>query len=278
MGMSLLHKNQKGLTMIELLIGFALTALVTTGVTMAIFQTFTGSSRSANHMVAVRQVQETGYWMSFYAYAAQNATITGDSGFPVILRWIDFEANEKLKLVFTLDDSGLKGSCYVGDAEDLDPVRTSKIPAFEFIDPDETSCRVSGGSSFRLPVAGDAFVITGGATPDNGIITPATGLSVTKTGSGATVTYVVPAEGSPYWEWTTTTAEDTITVTATSSNRIGSWTSEIKAATAAITAGSTQATLSSARGLVFTITATVGTGRQEGKETRTYIAVPKPAT
>ena len=115
MGTRLIHKDQKGFTLLELLIAFAITALITTGITMAISQTFTGSTRSSNHMVAVRQVQEAGYWVSYYAYNAQNLTITGNSGFPLILRWVDFDPPcQRQKVVFSLNSSGLKGSYYVG--------------------------------------------------------------------------------------------------------------------------------------------------------------------
>jgi prepilin-type N-terminal cleavage/methylation domain-containing protein len=279
MKMKKLHKGQKGFTLLELLIGIAITALITTAVTMTILQTFTGSTRSSNHMVAVRQVQEAGYWVSFYAYAAQDLTITGDSGFPLTLRWVDFDANEKHKIEFNLDSSGLRGSYYVevGGVYVLDSAKTGKIPVFGFINSDKTktNCQVSGGSDFSLPDSSDAFTITGGATPDNGIITRASGsISFTKTGGA---TYALVTGTTNKWTWTTTTTGDTITVTAASSNTKGSWTSETKAATAAITVDSDgDATLSSARGLIFTVTATVGTGQQE--ETRIYKVVPKPVS
>ena len=99
--------------MLELLIALALTGLITTGITMIISQTLTGSARSSNHMAAVREVQEAGYWVSFYAYAAQDLTITGDSGFPLTLRWVDFDTDERHKVEFSLDSSGLRGSYYV---------------------------------------------------------------------------------------------------------------------------------------------------------------------
>jgi prepilin-type N-terminal cleavage/methylation domain-containing protein len=284
MKMKKLHKGQKGFTLLELLIGIAITALITTAVTMTILQTFTGSTRSSNHMVAVRQVQEAGYWVSFYAYAAQNTIITGDSGFPLTLRWVDFDENAKQKVVFSLDSSGLRGSYSVAVSDDFfvpDSVKTSKIPVFGFINSDKTktNCQVSGGSDFSLPDIGDKFKITGGDASDNGIIKYSGTISVTKTGS-ATATYVVPPPpGTPYWVWTTTTAGDTITVTAASSNTKGSWTSDTKAATAAITVDvDKDATLSSARGLIFTVTATVGTGQQEESETRIYKVVPKPVS
>ncbi len=270
----MIRKGQKGFTLLELLIALAITALMTTSITMAISQTFTGSTRSSNHMVAVRQVQEAGYWVSYYASSAQNMTITGDSGFPLILRWFDFGPPcTRQKIVFSLNNTGLRGSYYVNDV--FNSTKTGKIPVFSFVSSNKTktNCQVSGGSDFSLPDIGDAFKITGGNASDNGRISAAGGsIAVTKTGSA---TYV-PATGA----WTTNTTADTITVTAGGSGTRGSWTSETRAATVAITAdsGAQAATLSSARGLIFTVTATVGTGQQQESETRTYIVVPKSAS
>lgn len=274
MKMKKLKKDQKGLTILELMVGIAIIGLIGAAVTMVIFQTFTGSARNSNHMVAVRQVQEGGYWVSFYTYASQNMTITGDAGFPLILRWVDFESAQGQKIVFSLDDSGLRGSYYVGDV--LDPEKTGKIPVFEFINPDKTktNCQVSGGSVFSLPDIGDAFKITGGNVSDNGRISVAGGgISVTTTGNAT----CVPVTGG--YTWTATTIGDTITVTAASSGRKGTWTSETKAATAGFTVDvDKDATLGSARGLVFTVTATAGAGQQESSETRIYKVVPKPVS
>jgi hypothetical protein len=277
--MKLIHKGEKGLTLLELIIGIAITSLIIGGITLSVDQIFTGSTRSSNHMVAVRQVQEAGYWLSEYAYSAQNATITGVSGFPLILQWVNFDPSGRHKVVFNLTSSsgGLRGSYYVNDV--LDSARTGKIPVFEFINSTttKTNCQVSGGSVFSLPDNGDAFKITGGATNDSGRITLTSGtISVTNT-IGATFTYVVPAPpGTPYWTWNTTATGANITITATSANTKGSWTSETRAATAAITVDSdSDATLSSARGLVFTVTATVGAGRHIASETRIYKVVPK---
>jgi prepilin-type N-terminal cleavage/methylation domain-containing protein len=280
MGTKLIHKDQKGLTLLELIIGIAITSLIIGGITLSVDQIFTGSTRSSNHMVAVREVQDAGYWVSEYAYMAQNATITGVSGFPVILQWVNFDPSGRHKVVFNLTSSsgGLRGSYYVdsGGGYVLDSARTGKIPVFQFIDSNKTktNCQVSGGSVFSLPDIGDVFTIIGGAANDTGRITLTGGtISVNKTGS-ATCQNV-----SSGWTWNTTATGGTITVTATSANTKGSWTSENRAATAAITVDSDgDATLSSARGLVFTITATVGAGRHIASETRTYKVVPKPVS
>lgn len=271
MKMKRLKKGEKGLTLIELVIAIAITGLIAAGITTAIFQTFNVSSRTTNHMVAVREVQEAGYCVSLYTYMAADMEITGDSGFPLVLRWVDFETYEKHEVVFSLNSSGLRGSYYVDDV--FDSVKTGEIPVFEFIKPDETNCKLGGGSAFSLPDNGDAFNITGEATPDNGRITVSAGsISVTTNGNA---TY-----DTDTGDWTTNTTGDSIVVTATSAGTIGSWTSETKAAAAAITgdSGAQPATLSTGRVLIFTVTATVGTGRQEATESRVYEVVPKPAS
>jgi hypothetical protein len=76
------------------MIAIAITSLITGGLGAIVYQIYTGSARSSNHMVAVRQVQEAGYWLSTYAYTSQNTTITGTSGFPLILQWIDFNESK----------------------------------------------------------------------------------------------------------------------------------------------------------------------------------------
>jgi len=271
--MKKLNRGQKGLTIIELLIAIAITSVITGGIATIVYQIYTGSARSSNHMVAVRQVQEAGYWVSQYAYTSQNTTINGTSGFPLTLKWIDFNENKYQKIEFILNSSsgGLRGSYYVNDV--LNSTRTDKLPVFQFINWNLTTCQVSGGSDFSLPVNGDKFVITGGVTSDSGRITVTNGtISVTPAG-GATATYNSTTKA---WTWNTTAAGSNITVARNSTNTavIGSWTSENKAAAAAITQGTTAA-LSSARGLVLNLTAIVGTGRNEASETRIYKVIPK---
>jgi len=272
-----LQKGEKGFTLIELVIAIAITGLIGAGITTAILQTFNLSSRTTNHMAAVREVQEAGYWVSLYAYTASDIEITGDSGFPLVLRWVDFETYEKNEIVFSLDSSGLRGSWKVDDV--FDSEKTGQIPVLEFVDPDETNCKMGGGSAFSLPDDGDAFNITGEATPDGGIIVVRGGNALVSADGAATCNQI---QTDPYdiYAWNTTSIDGSITVTATDANTTGSWTSETQADAAAITVdiGATSATLSAGRVLIFTVTATVGTGRHEATESRVYEVLSKPAS
>ena len=67
-----LSRNQRGFTLIELIVAIAITGLITGGITMSIFQVFDVNTRSSNHMLAVRQVQNAGHWISRDTLMAQN--------------------------------------------------------------------------------------------------------------------------------------------------------------------------------------------------------------
>ncbi len=69
--LGLLNKSQKGITMLELLMAFAVTGIITGGITATLYQMVIGSARTSNHMTAVKQVQNAGYWVSRDAQAAQ---------------------------------------------------------------------------------------------------------------------------------------------------------------------------------------------------------------
>ena len=74
----LINKDQRGFTLIELIVAIAITGLITGGITTAIFQVFSVNALSNNHMLALRQVQNAGYWISHDAQMAQNITL-GDN-------------------------------------------------------------------------------------------------------------------------------------------------------------------------------------------------------
>ena len=63
--------GEKGFTLVELLISVAVTALIAVAAGSAIFQIFQSNDRNSDHMTAVRQVQNAGYWISRDAQRAQ---------------------------------------------------------------------------------------------------------------------------------------------------------------------------------------------------------------
>jgi prepilin-type N-terminal cleavage/methylation domain-containing protein len=64
MGIELMHKGQKGLTLVELVIVVALAGIVSVAIVATTFQVFNFSALASNQMTAIRQVQQAGFWIS----------------------------------------------------------------------------------------------------------------------------------------------------------------------------------------------------------------------
>lgn len=132
-------RDQRGLTLVELLIAIVLAGIVTSGITITIGHMFTWSTRTNNHMTAVRQVQTAGYWVSRDALQAQRWTISEpgssdpvNSGFPFTLEWewegretkVTYSISGENRLLRTVEITGeAEVSSYV--AQHIDPDGTS---------------------------------------------------------------------------------------------------------------------------------------------------------
>jgi prepilin-type N-terminal cleavage/methylation domain-containing protein len=102
---------QRGFTLIELVIALAVGAVVALAVVSSISQVFIGSARSSNHMTAVRQVQNAGYWVSRDAAMAHSIIPTATATPPelLLLSWTDWP-NRVIQVRYVLEDApdGLK--------------------------------------------------------------------------------------------------------------------------------------------------------------------------
>ncbi len=99
--MRIRNRNQRGFTLIEMVIGVAVTGLVVAAASGAVIQVIQSTHTSA-HMVALRQVQTAGYWVSKDSLQAQTVTTGADAGFPLTLAWIDWEGNSH-SITYTLE-------------------------------------------------------------------------------------------------------------------------------------------------------------------------------
>jgi prepilin-type N-terminal cleavage/methylation domain-containing protein len=134
-----IDKNQKGFTLVELLIALAITAVIAGSVTTAIFQVFTGNARTSNHMTAVRQVQNAGYWVSHDTQMAQNiytANLTGSDKLKLNrTRWDGSTENVTYSIV-----SGQLWRYSENTSSGTPPVTTvSTSVVAQYIDPTATS-------------------------------------------------------------------------------------------------------------------------------------------
>lgn len=108
LNMKKLKRDQRGLTLIELVIVIAITGLITTAITMTVFQVFNMNTRASNHMTAVSQVQHAGKLVSEDILEAQSVNATGSSGFPLTLTWTEVGApGDSHTIIYTLEDGEL---------------------------------------------------------------------------------------------------------------------------------------------------------------------------
>lgn len=133
MALKKLGKDQRGFTILELVIVMLLTGLITTAVTTTFFQVFEMNTRTANHMTAVSQVQQAGKLVSDDILEAQTVTAGDSQGFPLSLNWTDSQTDEEHEVIYTLADGGLWRSESIGDGD------STMTRVAEHIDAEETS-------------------------------------------------------------------------------------------------------------------------------------------
>jgi len=148
MNMKKLKKDQRGITLIELVIAIALTGVITAAITMSIFQVFNINTRTSNHMAAVSQVQHADKLVREDIMEAQNVDTGDDPGTPELelltLTWKEGGTEIPHEVIYTLEDmsSGefkiLWRYYYINPDINSAPVSTTKVA--EYIDPDQTSC------------------------------------------------------------------------------------------------------------------------------------------
>jgi len=114
-----LGKNQRGLTLIELLVGLAITGAIAGGISLSIFQTIDYNARSNARMIAVKEVENAVHYLSRDVQMAQKVeTMTPDpDGFPLTLTWVEWDGTENV-VVYTLNDSELEREHFINSASD----------------------------------------------------------------------------------------------------------------------------------------------------------------
>jgi len=135
----LINKNQLGFTLFELLIALAISGVITGAITSSIIQVITGNLRTSNHMTAVRQVQDAGYWVSYDAHMAQEEPAIVNNGDgeleSITLTWTKWDTGEVHQVAYTLEGAGEVRELWRDD-------NGQRSLVARFIDPDpaKTSC------------------------------------------------------------------------------------------------------------------------------------------
>jgi prepilin-type N-terminal cleavage/methylation domain-containing protein len=137
MNMKRLHKDQRGLTIIELLVVMVLTGLITAAITTTFFQVFDMNARTANHMSALSQVRQAGKLVSEDILEAQVIDDDPTGGEFLILSWNSTPARE---VTYTLED----GELWRSETIDGGAPATTRVAEYINSDPTKTYCELQG--------------------------------------------------------------------------------------------------------------------------------------
>jgi prepilin-type N-terminal cleavage/methylation domain-containing protein len=138
MNMKRLHKDQRGFSIIELLVVVVLTGLVTTAITTTFFQVFNMNTRTANHMAALSQVQQAGKLVSEDILQAQMMDDSPVGGEFLILGWnITTVVHE---VTYTLE----YGELWRSESINYQPPLETRVAEYIDSDPTETYCELQG--------------------------------------------------------------------------------------------------------------------------------------
>ena len=121
--------REAGFSLVELLIAITIGAMVAATLGLIIYQVFDTNARSSNHMVAVRQLEQAGHFISQDTQQAEAASIADDpltEGVTEVLTltWYSYEyvdssielsQIEKHQAIYTLQDGELVRSVYYTD-------------------------------------------------------------------------------------------------------------------------------------------------------------------
>lgn len=120
-----IHRDGKGFTLIEVLVGVAITGMLLGAVAMAVPLMNSSVKRGNNHTYVATQLQNAAHWVQVDAKMAQEVTPDGGgSGFPLTMTWVDWD-NTDYEVVYDVS-GGNFSRAYTVTLVDEAPVTTAR--------------------------------------------------------------------------------------------------------------------------------------------------------
>jgi prepilin-type N-terminal cleavage/methylation domain-containing protein len=106
-----MKKGEKGFTIIEVLVATAIMALIAGAATQTTFQVYDDTRRNGDHVTAVRQVQNAGYWIGRDARMAE-IVYTENLTTPafMVINWTEWDVEDTVYHSVTYSIEDLSGN------------------------------------------------------------------------------------------------------------------------------------------------------------------------
>ena len=124
-----IKKDQAGFSLLELLVAIAISSIIAIGLVMTIFQLYRGHAQTSGEITVIRQVQQTGYYMSRDTHMAKEVLVDTDPDTPEVLTltwyWFLYHPDEMdrdgegNRVIYTLEDGRLYRDYYFADEDPL---------------------------------------------------------------------------------------------------------------------------------------------------------------
>jgi prepilin-type N-terminal cleavage/methylation domain-containing protein len=127
-----INRNQRGFTLVEVLIAIVIAGIIGSAVTMTIFQVYDSNARSNTHMKAVKEVENAIHYITRDAQMTQSINRTAPDGFPLTLAWVEWDGTSR-SVTYQIQD---------GQLQRIEASNT--VVVAQYIDSGQTSCVISG--------------------------------------------------------------------------------------------------------------------------------------
>ena len=144
----MIRRREKGFTLIEVIVALAIISVIIVALSMTITTIVTNSQGTTERSVVLRQVQNAGYSISRDVQMAEDVTLDGTSGFPLILDIpVDTDENNNYSVNYLFD-----GDKIIRQVYDSSHTLIKENMVAECIDVDATTFTDLGTNTYELTV------------------------------------------------------------------------------------------------------------------------------
>jgi prepilin-type N-terminal cleavage/methylation domain-containing protein len=145
-----LKNSQRGITLVELLVGLVIAGVLIGGISSAVFQVLAANAQTSAQMTAIKDVEKAVNSITRDVLMAQNVNATATNGFPLTLKWVEWD-NTASNVTYTLQDGQLQRSLTVVSIVPPATTTTTTV-VVRNINAAETNCNLTAQGALNVKI------------------------------------------------------------------------------------------------------------------------------